>query len=289
MSLVLKNVKKSYGETSVLRNITFELKDGELMVLLGPSGAGKSKTLEIVAGIELPDAGEVIINGYDVSKTPARKRNIGLVFQDYSLFPHKTVYENIAFGLRMKKEQDVKKKVSKIAEEVEVSDLLERYPDQISGGQQQRVALARALVFDPELLLFDEPLSSIDQRVREQLRKSLKQIQKKHKVTTLYVTHDYVEAIALADRIAVLKEGRILQSGTPDEIFYQPKNIEVADFTGMKNIFKAKVTKSSEKGSTIRFHDLELQLDETLRKGDVIVCIRPESIMFMRPDKPSTF
>ena len=208
MSLELKSIAKSYGETRVLRNVSFELNDGELMVLLGPSGAGKSKTLEIVAGIEEPDSGEVIINGVDVSRTPPRKREVGFVFQDYSLFPHKTVFENIAFGLRMRNESDVREKVVEMAKEMRVSGLLDRYPNQISGGQQQRVALARALVTRPKLLLFDEPLSSLDQRVREHLRKTLKDIQRKHRVTTLFVTHDYVEAIALADKIAILKTGK---------------------------------------------------------------------------------
>jgi molybdate/tungstate transport system ATP-binding protein len=289
MSLVLKKVTKSYGETKVLRNISFELNDGELMVLLGPSGAGKSKTLETVSGIEEPDSGDILINGVDVSSIPPRDRGVGFVFQDYSLFPHKTVFENIAFGLKMRHESHVKEKVEEIAREMKVHNLLDRYPNQISGGQQQRIALARALVIRPELLLFDEPLSSLDQQVREQLRKALKTIQRKHKVTTLYVTHDYVEAIALADRIAILKKGEILQTGTPDEIFYKPISKEVAEFTGMKNIFEGIVSGSIENGSVINFKNLEIQVDKKLSNGPVIVCIRPESIMFVRPDRPSTF
>jgi ABC-type Fe3+/spermidine/putrescine transport system ATPase subunit len=289
MSLQLKSITKSYGDTEVLRDITFDLIDGELMVLLGPSGAGKSKTLEIVAGIEEPDSGEVIINGVDVLDVAPRKRGVGFVFQDYSLFPHKTVYENIAFGLKMRGEGEVKGKVEEIAREMRVYGLLDRYPDQISGGQQQRAALARALIIQPELLLFDEPLSSLDQRVREALRKTLKTIQKKHKVTTLYVTHDYVEAIALADRIAILKRGCILQTGTPDEIFYKPNSREVAEFTGMKNIFEGEVKDSSDESSLITFKELNIQVNRELPKMKVTVCIRPESIMFVRPDRPSTF
>jgi ABC-type Fe3+/spermidine/putrescine transport system ATPase subunit len=289
MSLKLKGVTKSYGDTKVLRDITFDLIDGELMVLLGPSGSGKSKTLEIVAGIEEPDSGEVIINGVDVLDVAPRKRGVGFVFQDYSLFPHKTVYENIAFGLKMRGENEVKEKVEEIAREMRVYSLLDRFPNQISGGQQQRAALARALIINPELLLFDEPLSSLDQRVREALRKTLKTIQRKHKVTTLYVTHDYVEAIALADRIAILKSGRILQTGTPDEIFYKPNSKEVAEFTGMKNIFEGEVKDSSKEGSSITFKELNIHVSRELPKMKVIVCIRPESIMFVRPDRPSTF
>lgn len=289
MSLVLRNVTKSYGDTEVLKNISFELDDGELMVILGPSGAGKSKTLEIVAGIEEPDSGEILINGVDVSYIPPRERGIGFVFQDYSLFPHKTVFENIAFGLKMRGEDGIKEKVKRIAREMKVLDLLDRYPDQISGGQQQRVALARALVIRPELLLFDEPLSSLDQRVREELRKTLKTIQRKHKVTTLYVTHDYVEAIALADRIAILKRGEILQCGSSEEIFYRPKSRELAEFTGMTNIYEGKVKESREKGSVITVNNLEIEVNQHLPKQKVTVCIRPESIMFLRPDRPSTF
>jgi len=289
MSLELRGISKSYGDTVVLRDISFKLKPGELMVLLGPSGAGKSKTLEIVAGIETPDNGEVILNGVDVSNVPARKRGVGFVFQDYSLFPHKNVFENIAFGLKTRGEKATRVRVEAIAREMQVENLLDRYPDQISGGQKQRVALARALVFNPDLLLFDEPLSSLDQRVREQLRKTLKKIQRKHKVTTLYVTHDYVEAIALADKMAILKGGRILQSGPPDEIFYRPQSREVAEFTGMTNIFSGRVTDSSEDSSHIIFNNLELVVDKKLMLGDVSVCIRPESIMFVRPERPSSF
>ncbi len=289
MSLSLRSISKSYGDTKVLRDVSFELNDGELMVLLGPSGAGKSKTLEIVAGIEEPDSGEVILNGIDVANIAPRKRGVGFVFQDYSLFPHKTVFENIAFGLKMKNGEEVKERVEEIAKEMKVANLLDRYPSQISGGQQQRAALARALVIRPDILLFDEPLSSLDQRVREQLRKSLKTIQRKHKVTTLYVTHDYVEAIALADKISILKRGRILQTGTSEEIFYQPNSREVAEFTGMTNIFEGKVKKSSEAASIISFEGLEIQVDRKLPKGSVTVCIRPESIMFVRPERPSTF
>jgi molybdate/tungstate transport system ATP-binding protein len=259
------------------------------MVLLGPSGAGKSKTLEIVAGIEEPDSGEVIINGKNVSTISPRNRGVGFVFQDYSLFPHKTVFENIAFGLKMKNDNSVKEKVEEIAREMRVFGLLDRYSNQISGGQQQRIALARALVIRPELLLFDEPLSSLDQRVREQLRKSLKTIQRKHKVTTLYVTHDYVEAIALADKIAILKGGTILQTGSPSEIFYKPNSKEVAEFTGMTNIFQGAVADVSEEGSLILLNGLEIRVTQRLPRKKVTLCMRPESIMFLRPDKPSTF
>ncbi len=289
MSLELRAISKSYDDTIVLRSISFRLEPGELMVLLGPSGAGKSKTLEIVAGIETPDQGEVLLNGVDVSDVPARKRGVGFVFQDHSLFPHKNVFENIAFGLKTRGEKATRKRVKAIAREMQVENLLERFPDQISGGQQQRVALARALVIQPDILLFDEPLSSLDQRVREQLRKSLKRIQRKHHVTTLYVTHDYVEAIALADRIAILKHGKILQTGTPDEIFYRPLSREVAEFTGMTNIFSGLVHESREDFSLISFNNLELVVDSALPLGDVTVCIRPESIMFVRPERPSSF
>ncbi len=289
MSLEMRAVSKSYDDTVVLRDISFKLEPGELMVLLGPSGAGKSKTLEIAAGIETPDKGVVLLNGVDVSDVPARKRGVGFVFQDYSLFPHKNVFENIAFGLKTRGEKNARERVEAIAREMQVEGLLDRFPDQISGGQQQRVALARALVFQPDLLLFDEPLSSLDQRVREQLRKSLKKIQQKHHLTTLYVTHDYVEAIALADRIAILKHGRILQTAAPDEIFYRPLSREVAEFTGMTNIFSGSVRQSSGGSSIIKFNDLELVVDSALPLGDVTVCIRPESIMFVRPERPSSF
>lgn len=289
MSLVLRNINKSYGETPVLVDISFDVAEGELMVILGPSGAGKSKTLEIVAGIEEADSGEVFINGVDVSKVQPRKRKIGFVFQDYSLFPHKTVYENIAFGLKMRGESTVRETVAEIAKEMKVDNLLERYPDQISGGEQQRVALARALVTRPEILLFDEPLSSLDQRVREELRKSLKKIQRKHKVTTLYVTHDYVEAIALAHKIGVLKKGSVLQYGTPEEIFYHPVSREVAEFTGTTNIFDGEVVESSEKLSRVSLNGIEISINRNLPKGNVTICIRPESIMFIRPDRPASF
>ncbi|MFQ5800484.1 MAG: ABC transporter ATP-binding protein [Candidatus Hydrothermarchaeales archaeon] len=289
MSLILSNIRKSYEDTEILRNVSFEVKDGELMVLLGPSGAGKTKTLEIVAGVEEPDSGEVVINDVNMAHTPPRKRGIGFVFQDYSLFPHKTVSENIAFGLRVKKESDIKEKVEGIAKEVKILKLLDRYPRQISGGEQQRVALARALIINPDLLLFDEPLGSLDQNVREKLRKTLKNIQRRHRITTVFVTHDYIEAIALADKIGILKKGRIIQCGSPEEIFYRPKNREVAEFTGMANIFEGKVRGSSKEGSLISIDGLEIKVDEALPKRDVTICIRPESIMFLRPERSSTF
>ncbi len=289
MSLILRKVTKRYGETEVLTKVSFEVAEGELMVLLGPSGAGKTKILEIVAGIEEPESGEVFINGENVSKVPTRKRGIGFVFQDYSLFPHKTVYENIAFGLKMKNEEEMNGIVEEIAKEMKVGDLLGRYPHQISGGEQQRVALARALVTRPRLLLFDEPLSSLDQRVREELRKTLKAMQRKHRVTTLYVTHDYVEAIALAHKIAILRKGEILQHGSPEEIFYRPKNKEVAEFTGTTNIFDGEVAKSSSDSSTISVDSIKIKVNRNLPKTKATICIRPESIMFIRPDKPSTF
>jgi len=289
VSLELREISKSYGGTKVLESVSFELARGELMVLLGPSGSGKSKTLEIVAGIEEPDSGRVFIEGEDVTERSPRERGIGFVFQDYSLFPHKTVFENIAFGLRMRGAEGVKEEVERIAREVKVEELLDRYPRQLSGGEQQRVALARALVVQPRLLLFDEPLSSLDQRVRERLRRSLKSLQRMRDITTLYVTHDYIEAIALADRITVLKEGRVLQTGTADEIFYRPKNREVAEFTGMTNIFSGRVLESTQEGSRISFDGLAIQVDRSLQPGRATICIRPESIMFIRPDRPSTF
>ncbi|RMF91692.1 MAG: ABC transporter ATP-binding protein [Methanobacteriota archaeon] len=289
MSLELSEVRKSYGSREVLRGVSFTVDDGELMVLLGPSGAGKTKTLEIVAGVEEPDSGKVLINGRDVAGVPARKRGIGFVFQDYSLFPHKTVFENIAFGLRVRKDGEVKRKVEDIAEEVRILELLDRYPGEISGGEKQRVALARALVIEPDLLLFDEPLGSLDQNVREELRKVLKEIQVKEGITTVFVTHDYTEAIALADRIGILKRGRIIQFGDPDDIFYRPVSREVAEFTGMTNIFEGRVVGSSKAGSLISIDGLEIKVDGQLPVGGVTVCIRPESIMFLRPDRKSTF
>ena len=213
----VENVVKTFGRVRALDGVSLEVKEGEFVVLLGPSGCGKTTLLRVIAGLETADEGRVEIGGRDVTSLPPRRRGIAMVFQNYAVFPHLTVFENVAFGLRMRKAPaaEVTERVRRVAALVQIGDLLERYPAQLSGGQRQRVAMARALAVDPVVLLMDEPLSNLDALLRLEMRAELKKLLTDLQTTTLYVTHDQVEAMSLADRIAVMKDGRIVQVDTP--------------------------------------------------------------------------
>ncbi|MBW6395892.1 ABC transporter ATP-binding protein [Thermus sp. SYSU G05001] len=230
----LLGVRKRYGEVVAVDGVDLGLKEGEFFTLLGPSGCGKTTTLRLVAGFEAPDAGEVRIGGERVNSLPPERRPIGMVFQNYALFPNMTVFGNVAFPLRLKglPEREVRRKVGMLLEMVHLVGLEGRYPKELSGGQQQRVALARALAREPKVLLLDEPLSALDAKIREELRGELKRLQRETGLTTLYVTHDQEEALALSDRIAVMREGRVEHLGTPREIYEEPATPFVAAFVG---------------------------------------------------------
>ncbi|PYB69053.1 ABC transporter ATP-binding protein [Thermoplasma sp. Kam2015] len=230
--LELRNINKAYGKLRVISDLSITIEKGEFFVILGPSGTGKSTLLKIIVGIEQPDSGKIFIDGKDVTKLPPNKRNIAMVFQNYALYPNMSVYDNIAFPLRMNHFRNIPRRVHEVAQKLGIENLLDKKVTQISGGQQQRVALARAIVRNPALFLLDEPLSNLDARVRYAARNELKKIQEELGQTFLFVTHDQKEAEALGDRIGVLHNGKFEQIGSYDELYNDPKTIWVGDFIG---------------------------------------------------------
>ncbi|WP_324668920.1 ABC transporter ATP-binding protein [Geochorda subterranea] len=233
-TIEIRGVSKSFGRVRALDDVSLEVRDREFVVLLGPSGCGKTTLLRVVAGLEWPDRGRVLIGGQDVTERPPRQRGIAMVFQNYAVFPHLTVFENVAFGLRMRKvpAAEVRQRVERVAALVHIEELLGRYPAQLSGGQRQRVALARALAVEPEVLLMDEPLSNLDALLRLEMRAELKRLLMELRTTTLYVTHDQTEAMSLADRVAVMRGGRIVQYDTPLTVYQEPVDTFVGGFVG---------------------------------------------------------
>lgn len=260
--LVIENITKEYGKFTALKDVSISIQKGELVCLLGPSGCGKTTLLRIVAGLEDHHLGKVYINGKDMTSLPPEKRNFGIVFQSYALFPNMNVYNNIAFGLKNKKlsKKNIDEKVKEVLQMVELEGIEKKYPSQLSGGQQQRVALARALALSPEFLLLDEPLSALDAKVRVKLRSQIRKIQKELGITTIMVTHDQEEALSMADRIVVMNNASVMQVGTPQEIYKNPANPFVADFIGSINFFEGQSLK------------------------DNIMAIRPEHIMITKEE-----
>ena len=244
----IKNLNKSFDGTKVLKDITFYIRNNEFITLLGPSGCGKSTTLRIIAGFETADSGVVNFEGKDLLKIPANKRNINTVFQRYALFPHLNVFDNVAFGLKIKKvaKSEIKERVNKALATVGLADYGERYIDQLSGGQMQRVAIARAIVNRPRILLLDEPLGALDLKMRKEMQLELKSMQRELGITFVYVTHDQEEALTMSDTIIVMKDGIIQQIGTPIDIYNEPKNAYVADFIGESNIVAGTMKKDYE-------------------------------------------
>ena len=243
VALEVSGLTKRYSPEVTIGPVSFAVREGEFFSLLGPSGCGKTTTLRCIAGFETPSGGSITLAGQRLDDRPPHRRDVGLVFQNYALFPHLTVFDNIAFGLRLRKVEraEMERRVARMLELVDLPNLAERYPAQLSGGQQQRVAIARSLVLEPSLLLFDEPLSNLDFKLRIQMRYELRDLQRRLGKTAVYVTHDQSEALALSDRIAVLSEGRIEQVGTPSEIYEQPASAFVADFIGSSNLVTAHV------------------------------------------------
>lgn len=286
MSLLkLENIEKNYGNLKAVDNLSLEVQDGELVTLLGPSGCGKTTTLRCVSGFLQPEKGAIYIGDRDITYIPPEKRGIGLVFQNYALWPHMTVRENLAFGLQLKKleKKTIENKVKQLLETVRLSGMESRYPRELSGGQQQRVALARALILEPDILLLDEPLSNLDALLREQMRFEIAHIHKEFKITTIYVTHDQTEAMVISDRIVLLNKGQIMQQGPPEEIYSRPANKFVAGFMGTTNFVEGRLVFSENKFSTIVTDDgieIKGRRCDAAIDSRVAIAIRPENVEF---------
>lgn len=241
MTLEIHDINKSFGRIKALDNVSMSMEKGSLVCFLGPSGCGKTTLLRIISGLELPDSGSIKLDGFNMSTVPARNRNFGMVFQSYSLFPNMTIAANVAYGLECRKwnKSDMALRVQKMLNMVHLEDQAKKFPHQLSGGQQQRVALARALAPRPSVLLLDEPLSALDARVREELRDEIRSLQQRLKITTIMVTHDQEEALTMADQIMVMKDGKLMQMGSPMDLYLKPANPFVAQFIGRMNIVPA--------------------------------------------------
>lgn len=282
LHLRLENLSKRFGPVEALRGVTLEARPGELLALLGPSGCGKTTTLLLVAGIYRPTSGRILFNGRPVDHLHPRDRDIGMVFQSYALYPHMTLFENIAFPLRLKRlaPGEVRARVQRVAELLGIAELLARRPAEVSGGQQQRAALARALVKEPGLLLLDEPLSNLDARVRLQARSEIRRLQQELGITTLLVTHDQAEALAMADRVAVFAQGALQQVDTPQDLYRKPTNLFVAGFIGdpPMNLLRGRF----EDGA-FRAPGLHLPLPSGYPQGEGVLGVRPEDLVLAPP------
>jgi iron(III) transport system ATP-binding protein len=287
MRVAVRNLTKRFGPLEVVNRVDLAIQEGELFTLLGPSGCGKTTLLRLIAGFYVPDEGEVYFDERRVNDVPPHERGIGMVFQNYALWPHMTVFENAAYGLKLQNigRSEIAAQVMSVLEKVKLTGLGDRYPGQLSGGQQQRVALARALVLNPKILLLDEPLSNLDAKIRIQVRAEIRKLQKELGITTVYVTHDQEEALTLSDRIAVFNQGKVLQVGPPKELYERPANRFVADFIGINNLIEGTVQSidAQHRQLTVKsaFGELSALLDDRLQVGDrCILCIRPENAAF---------
>ncbi len=282
--LSLAEIGKSYGQVVALDGVSLAVESGKLLTILGPSGSGKTTLLKVIAGFELPESGTVLLGGRDLTEAPAAARNIGMVFQNYALFPHMSVHDNIAFPLQMRRTPrgEIATRVQQALDLVELPGFAERLPAQLSGGQQQRVALARAIVFQPQLLLLDEPFGALDRKLREAMQLEVRRLQKRLGVTTLFITHDQEEALVLADRIAIMRSGRIEQIGTPEDIYERPRTSFVANFIGESNILTGCVLGHEADSTVIELTDRQRVLVGSKGRApigrDVKILVRPERI-----------
>ena len=292
-AVYVNNVSKRFGPTEAVNKATFVVEKQSFTVILGPSGCGKTTLLRTIAGFYEPDEGEIYIGGKIVNTEPPHKRNTGLVFQNYALFPHMSVRENIGYGLKFKKlsKTEANERILKVGKTLGIENLLDRWPAQLSGGEQQRVAVARALVTEPQVLLLDEPLSNLDAKVRARVRTELKRLQRDLGITAIHVTHDQEEALVIGDSVVVMNKGRIVQIGAPSDIYYKPRTRFVADFIGTNNFVDAQITKTGTttlEAQTKSGFKLILDKDQDAAVNDndkVVLSVRPESIKISR-EKP---
>ncbi len=296
-TIELKNISKTFrdrsgqGDVHAVRPLDLQIRPGQLTTLLGPSGCGKTTLLRMVAGFEEPTTGNIIIGGQDQTKVLANKRSIGFVFQNYALFPHMTIYQNVAYGLKLKNmpTNEIKQAVKDVLDVVGLTGMERRFPNQISGGEQQRVALARVIVTRPRVLLFDEPLSNLDAKRRVQMRVEIKELQKMLSITSLYVTHDQEEALAISDQIVVMNKGTIEQVGTPQEIYSNPQSVYVANFVGNTNVLPATVKGRVNDEIEVETNGQVLRVtsnSQVLKTGDeAFLLIRPEAIRLQKIDQ----
>ncbi|HTJ63262.1 MAG TPA: sulfate/molybdate ABC transporter ATP-binding protein [Alphaproteobacteria bacterium] len=285
MTIEIKNVFKTFGTYEALKGVSLKIEDGELMALLGPSGSGKTTLLRIIAGLDNPDSGTVLVHGQDLTKQAVRDRQVGFVFQHYSLFKHMTVSENVAFGLRVRprnkrpSDEEIKRRVNELLGLVQLDRMAARYPQQLSGGQRQRVALARALAIEPKVLLLDEPFGALDARVRKELRSWVRKLHKEINVTSVFVTHDQEEALELADRVAIMNVGLIEQVASPTEAYDRPATAFVSEFLGFANRIDCKVN-----NGTAHIGGFDVPVDFGTYSGDAVAFVRPHQIELGRPN-----
>ena len=283
----IENISKLFtakkGDFLAVNNVSLNIEPGKLITLLGPSGCGKTTMLRMISGFTMPTKGKIYIGDKDVTVLPPNKRDVGMMFQSYALFPHMTVAENVAYGLKIKKtpQQEMEERVNNMLEMMRISDFRDRIPERLSGGQQQRVALARAIITEPQVLLFDEPLSNLDAKMREYMRDEIRKLQQRLGITSIYVTHDQVEAMAISDLIVIMNKGIIEQTGSPLEIYVHPNNKFVADFMGKANFVEGKVTRISGDKVTVDCMGSNMTLNKnpvmSCGIGDIVACmIRPE-------------
>jgi len=278
------SVSKKFGETVVLEDINFDVLEGEILVLLGASGSGKTTILRIIAGLEMPNSGRIVLHGKDVTDLPARERGTGVIFQSYALFPKMTVESNIGYGLRLRgrPKKEIKEAVERLIELVHLEEHGKKYPSQLSGGQQQRVAIARALAYEPEVLLFDEPFGALDAQIRTTLRREIRALLKQVNKPSIFITHDQEEALELGDRIAVLNAGRLEQIGTPYDVYNKPETEYVATFLGAANLLLGVINGQNFEAENIR---LEIEDEVKLRDGQSVKLVfRPEDVFLRKPE-----
>lgn len=284
VSVDIKNTVKLYGDFKAIDDVSMSIQEGEFFTLLGPSGCGKTTLLRMIAGFNTIEGGEILFEGESINNIPAHKRDIGMVFQNYAVFPHLSIYDNVGYGLKARKvsREESHERIMKALEVVQIADLKDRMPAALSGGQQQRVALARAIVIEPKILLMDEPLSNLDAKLRVQMRTVIKKLQRQLNITTIYVTHDQEEALAISDRIAVMHKGKVMQIDRPDNLYKVPENRFVSNFIGTSNFLEAKVIDSN----TLSIADYIINKNHLGNSGeDVIISVRPEQFIFTNEDE----